>query len=129
MSKRKPLMEVLIATFNEKDKGIVSSLIKNYTNYSLSLQSFGSLDSNDSFWNFEVIQQCSLVALIPANKTKEILIQLETNLNLNEKHQGIAFTVPLDSADASLVEKLWQLLKNNICVSPKLNMTLKMVKK
>ena len=105
MNKTKPLMELLVVTFNDKDKEGVISTIKKYTKHSLSFQSFGSLDSNDSFWNFDVIAQNTLISIIPIKKKKEILIKLKACLDLDTKHQGIAFTLPFSSAQEVLVNK------------------------
>jgi len=106
MSKRKALMELLVVTFNKKDTQEVLDLIKKYSSLSLTFQSFGSLDNMESVWNFDIVEKCSLAAIIPVAKTKDILIQLETCLNLKERHQGIAFTVPFSSCMQLLTEKL-----------------------
>ena len=106
MNKRKAIMELLIVTFNKKDSAPALKLIKNYTQLSLIFQSFGSIENNDLIWNFDIIEQNSIIAIIPINKTNEILSQLEASLNLKTKHQGIAFTVPLNSATQFMAEKI-----------------------
>lgn len=114
MSARKPLMELLIVTCNEKDKQNLIDLINFYTSLTLNFASAGSLENIQSFWNFDLIEQQTLISIIPANKTKEILSKIESQLNLKEKHQGIAFTIPFDSASSGLVKlfdkekKLWK---------------------
>ena len=106
MSKLVPLMELLIVTFNEKDSENVSRLICQYTKNSLVFQSQGSMDSSDSMWNFDVISQKTLVAIIPIKTKKELLIKLKACLELDKKHQGIAFTVPFSSAQETLVNEI-----------------------
>lgn len=104
MSKRKSIMELLFVTFNKKDTDKVNDLIKNYTSLFSFISTFGSLDSPYDFWNFNITTQQSLAAIIPKAKTKEILSSLEAVLNLKEKHQGVAFTIPFDSASSNLVK-------------------------
>ena len=106
MSKRKSVMELLIVTSNIKDSENVVSIVQTYSPFNLLFQSYGSRENNDIVWNFDIIEQRTIIALIPIEKTKEILSQLEASLNLKDKHQGIAFTLPLDSATRHIAEKI-----------------------
>lgn len=106
MSKIKSVMEILIVTSNIKDCEKVTEIIKAYSPFKLVFQSYGSRENNDLTWNFDIIEQRTVIAIIPIQKTKEILSQLEASLNLKDKHQGIAFTIPLDSATRHIADKI-----------------------
>ena len=104
MSKRKAIMELLFLTINKKDKEELEKIVLTYTSFCINLPTRGSLEGIESFWNLDASTQESLVAIIPKSKTKEILSRLEAVLSLKDKHQGIAFTIPFDSASTNLVK-------------------------
>lgn len=106
MKKLKSTIMLLVFFVDEKDKDKLTNILDSYDPI-LKFYTKGKAagESSGDFWGFNIVDRDVVFALVPKEKSNDILTLTHNVLMLSEKHKGLAFSVPLKSASSFLFEK------------------------
>lgn len=105
MKKVKSNMMLLAFFINEKDRSRLDDILSSYNpilKFSCKGKAMG--ETSGDFWGFNVVERDVVFALAEREKADDILNLAHNLLNLNERHRGLALSMPIKSASSLLFE-------------------------
>lgn len=98
------LITIVNRGMGEKVKETISEF--NFKNH-IELIGYGTAESEISdLFGFGIKERDIVLSFVESEKSKAVLDKLNEEFYFNERHTGLAFTIPLNSAEKSLVDLL-----------------------
>lgn len=108
MKNKDSYIELLIVIVKRHKGHIVCEILNEYkcVNH-INCIGHGTTDSEVAdLFGFGIIERDIVVSVIASNKTEKILKDLDTTFHFDERHNGLAFTVPINSIEKNLLDLL-----------------------
>jgi len=109
--KKEPILSPidLLITIVDQNSGekVINFLKQKDVSYYVECSGHGTAESElQDLFGFGIRERDIVISLVNSKKSEELLHELNEIFGFNERHTGLAFTVPLNSAEKQLADLL-----------------------
>lgn len=107
---KSPINLLIVIVNRHKGDSVVAALNEKNITAHVNCMGYGTSESGIAdLFGFGIIERDIVASLVPSTESKNILEELNGKFNFDEPHNGLAFTVPVNSIE----KKLFDFIKVN----------------
>lgn len=102
---RSPIELLIVVVNRHKGESVIEILNEKKVSIHVNCMGQGTSESGIAdLFGFGIIERDVVLSLVPSEKKESILEELNQKFNFDQPHNGLAFTVPINSVEKKLLD-------------------------